>query len=102
MRNLFIRFSYASKETKISLYFRGREKGLRSRLSILTTCHLLSETALNGKVTARMNEEEKHFVRELIGISNNLNQLTKKGHQEGTLTAVMLFIGPRFAHKSRT
>ena len=38
-----------------------------------------------------MNEEEKHFVRELIGISNNLNQLTKKGHQEGLLTAVMLF-----------
>jgi hypothetical protein len=47
--------------------------------------------ALNGKVTAAINEEERQFVRQLIGISNNLNQLTKKGHQDGLLTAVMLF-----------
>ncbi len=47
--------------------------------------------ALEGKVIARMNEEERHFYRQLSGMSDNFNQLTKKGHQEGLLTAVMLF-----------
>ena len=47
--------------------------------------------ALNGKIISRLNEEERLFVRQLIGIANNLNQLTKKGHQEGLLTAVLMF-----------
>lgn len=51
----------------------------------------IRQMAINGKVTARLNEEERQFVRELVGISNNLNQLTKKGHQEGLLTAVLMF-----------
>jgi hypothetical protein len=40
---------------------------------------------------ARMDEEERHFYRQLSGMSDNLNQLTKKAHQEGILTAVLLF-----------
>jgi hypothetical protein len=51
----------------------------------------IRQMALEGNVAVRMSEEERHFVRQLIGISNNLNQLTKKGHQEGLLTAVLLF-----------
>ena len=39
--------------------------------------------AINGKVMQRLNEEERQFVRHLVGISNNLNQLTKKAHQAG-------------------
>ena len=39
--------------------------------------------AINGKVMQRLNEEEWQFVRHLVGISNNLNQLTKKAHQAG-------------------
>ena len=38
--------------------------------------------AINGKVMQRLNEEERQFVRHLVGISN-LNQLTKKAHQAG-------------------
>lgn len=38
-----------------------------------------------------MSEEDRQFVRQFVGVSNNLNQLTKKAHQEGLLTAVMLF-----------
>ncbi|MGZ6539931.1 MAG: plasmid mobilization protein [Bacteroidia bacterium] len=54
-------------------------------------CFYIREMALNGKIVSRLNDDERLFVRQLIGMANNLNQLTKKGHQEGLLTAVMLF-----------
>ena len=47
--------------------------------------------AIEGKVITRLNEEEKDFFRQLIGMANNLNQLTKKAHQEGMLTAILHF-----------
>jgi hypothetical protein len=54
-------------------------------------CFYIREMALQGKIISRLNDEERLFVRQLIGMANNLNQLTKKGHQEGLLTAVLLF-----------
>jgi hypothetical protein len=39
--------------------------------------------SIKGQVMQRLNEEERQFVRQLVGISNNLNQLTKKAHQAG-------------------
>ena len=47
--------------------------------------------ALQGKIISRLSEEERQFVRQLIGMANNLNQLTKKGHQKGFITAVLMF-----------
>ena len=47
--------------------------------------------AVHGKIISRLNEEERLFVAQLIGMANNLNQLTKKAHQEGLLTAVLMF-----------
>ncbi len=38
-----------------------------------------------------MNEEERQCVRDFVGIANNFNQLTKKAHQEGLLTALVFF-----------
>ena len=51
----------------------------------------IRQMALQGKIIARMSDEERHFVRQLSGMANNLNQLTKKAHQEGLLTAVLMF-----------
>ena len=51
----------------------------------------IRQMALHGKIISRLNEEERQFVRQLIGVANNINQLTKKGHQEGFLTAVLMF-----------
>ncbi len=51
----------------------------------------IRQMAINGKVTARLNEEERQFVRELVGISNNLNQLAKKAHQWQMIEAVLEF-----------
>ena len=69
-------------------YYIVKQKALKAGIKI---CFYIRETALNGKVISRLNEEERLFVRQLIGMANNLNQLTKKGHQEGLLTAVLLF-----------
>ena len=69
-------------------YFIIKQKASKAGMRITT---YIREMALNGKTIARMNEEERQFFSQLIGISNNLNQLTKKGHQEGLFTAVMLF-----------
>jgi selenophosphate synthase len=65
-----------------------KQKALKAGMRVT---NYIREMALNGSVTARTNEEERHFIRQLIGISNNLNQLTKKAHQEGLLIAVMHF-----------
>ncbi len=69
-------------------YFIIQHKAWKAGMKITT---FIREMALNGKVTAKINEEERQFVRQLIGISNNLNQLTKKAHEEGLLTAVLHF-----------
>ncbi len=51
----------------------------------------IREVAVNATIKPRLNEEERQFVRQLIGISNNLNQLAKKAHQEGLLSALQYF-----------
>ena len=69
-------------------YFVIKQKALKAGMHLT---NYIREMALNGNVTARIGEEERHFTRQLIGISNNLNQLAKKAHQEGLLTAMMHF-----------
>jgi hypothetical protein len=65
-----------------------KSKARNAGLSMTT---YVRQMAINGKITAKMDEEERQFVRQFVGIANNLNQLTKKAHQEGLLTAVMFF-----------
>ena len=69
-------------------YYIVKQKASKAGTKI---CFYIREMALNGEIISRLNEEERLFVRQLIGIANNLNQLTKKGHQEGLLTAVLMF-----------
>lgn len=47
--------------------------------------------ALEGQVIARLNPTEKELIPQLIGMANNLNQLTKKAHQESLLKALLHF-----------
>ena len=63
-------------------------KAIEAGLSITT---YIRQMAINGKIITRLNEEEKQIVRDFVGIANNFNQLTKKAHQEGLLTALMFF-----------
>ncbi|MDQ6755313.1 MAG: plasmid mobilization relaxosome protein MobC [Bacteroidota bacterium] len=73
--------------TKMELYV---IKSKAAKAGLRVTAYI-RQMAINGKLTARLKEEERHFVRELVGMANNLNQLTKKGHQEGLLTSVLMF-----------
>ncbi len=73
--------------TKVE-YFVIKQKALKAGMRVT---NYIREMALNGSVITRTSEEERHFIRQLIGTSNNLNQLTKKAHQEGLLTAIMHF-----------
>src|SRR3954467_10815399 len=38
----------------------------------------IREVAINTEIKPRLNEEERQFVRQLIGMSNNINQLGKE------------------------
>ncbi|MGI8634409.1 MAG: plasmid mobilization protein [Segetibacter sp.] len=67
-------------------YFVVKQKASRAGLGITV---YIRQMAIHGQVVALMSEEEKHFVRELAGMSNNINQLTKKAHQEGLLKALL-------------
>jgi hypothetical protein len=69
--------------TKVEYYI-IKNKAKNAGMGITT---YIRHAAINGKVKAKMDEEERQFVRQLVGIANNLNQLTKKAHQEGLLTA---------------
>ena len=69
-------------------YYVVKQKASKAGLKVSI---YIRQMALEGKIIARMSEEERHFVRQFSGMANNLNQLTKKAHQEGLLTAVLMF-----------
>ena len=73
--------------TKVE-YFVIKQKASKAGIGITL---YIRQMALQGKIISRLNEEERQFVRQLVGMANNLNQLTKKAHQEGLLTALMMF-----------
>ena len=63
-----------------SEYFIVKHKAEKAGLKISS---YIRQMSINGRLMQRLNEEERQFVRQLVGISNNLNQLTKKAHQAG-------------------
>ena len=69
-------------------YYVIKQKAAKAGIGISL---FIRQMAINGKIQPLMNEEERLFVRQLVGMANNLNQLTKKGHQEGLLTAILMF-----------
>lgn len=69
-------------------YYVVKQKAARAGLGISV---YVRDMALRGRVIQKINDEERQFVRQLIGMSNNLNQLAKRCHQEGALTAILHF-----------
>ncbi len=69
-------------------YYVVKQKASKAGLGITV---YIREMALHGEVIARMSEEERQFVREIVGMSNNINQMAKKAHQEGLLKALLFF-----------
>ena len=69
-------------------YFIIKEKAANAGM---TTSFYMREVAIHAQVTTQLTEEERQFVRQLIGMANNLNQLAKSCHQEGALKAMVYF-----------
>ncbi len=51
----------------------------------------IRQTAINGKIIPRLSEDELHFVRQLAGMSSNMNQVAKVCHREGLFEAMQYF-----------
>src|ERR1700753_1797807 len=73
-------------------YFIVREKAGKAGMK---TAPYLRQLAIHAQVTARLSDEERLFIRQLIGMANNLNQLAKSCHQEGAFKAMVYFQGYR-------
>lgn len=69
-------------------YFIIRQKA--SKAGIKASAYI-RQIAINGAVMTRLNEEERQFVRQLIGMANNLNQLAKNSYKEGMLKTMVYF-----------
>jgi hypothetical protein len=69
-------------------YYVVKQKAAKAGIGISL---FIRQMAINGKIKPLLDDEERQFVRQLVGMANNINQLTKKGHQEGFLTAVLMF-----------
>jgi hypothetical protein len=69
-------------------YFIIREKAAKAGM---TASAYLRQIAICTRVDSRLSDEERHFVRQLIGMANNLNQIAKCCHVEGALKAMVYF-----------
>lgn len=64
----------------------------RSRQANRTLAEFIREAAFDTRIVARHSTEETTVMRNLVGMANNLNQLTRLSHQTGfyrTRNAVM-------------
>ena len=55
----------------------------RCRQANRSLAEFLRESAFNAQIVARHSTEEATVIRNLVGMANNLNQLTKLSHQTG-------------------
>lgn len=69
-------------------YFVIRQKASKAGLKASA---YIRQIAINGEVMRRLSDEERQSVRQLIGMSNNLNQLTKNSYKEGMLKTMLYF-----------
>jgi hypothetical protein len=51
----------------------------------------IREASINAKTIPRLTQEEMHFVRQLIAMSNHLNEMTKICSREGLFEAMKYF-----------
>ena len=59
----------------------------------INVSEFLRQAAISVKVTARLTEEERNIIRQLIGMANNLNQMAKVANREGMHSIRLLLEG---------
>ena len=71
-----------------SEYFIVKEMAAKAGMNI---SDYLRQVAINAEIRSRLTDEERQFVGQLIGMSNNLNQVAKVCHQEGMVKSMVYF-----------
>src|SRR5664279_3106749 len=69
-------------------YFIIREKAAQAGVKPSV---YIRQTATQAKIVPRLSEEEMHFLRQLVGMSNNMNQVAKVCNREGLFEAMQYF-----------
>lgn len=69
-------------------YFIIKEKASKAGVKVSV---YIRQIGIHATINPRLSEDEREFVRQLIGMANNLNQLAKSCHQEGALRAMVYF-----------
>ena len=69
-------------------YFIIREKAVQAGVNASV---YIRQTAIQGKIITRLTAEEIQTVRQLIGMSVNINQVAKICHREGLFEAMQYF-----------
>jgi hypothetical protein len=69
-------------------YFIVKQKATKAGMKITAYVRTM---AVEGYVKARPHPVDKQLEKQLAGMANNINQLTKLAHQKGLLTALLFF-----------
>jgi len=64
------------------------QKAKRTGMNLTT---YIRQVAIHGTVVARLTEEDRQFVRQLIQLSNDLHQLVLLAREQGILKVVLHF-----------
>ena len=65
--------------------------GSKAQLAGVRLTTYIRQVILEGRVKQRLTEEERTFVRQLVGMSNNINQIAKACHENGLMRALAYF-----------
>ncbi|MEO8172583.1 MAG: plasmid mobilization relaxosome protein MobC [Sediminibacterium sp.] len=71
-----------------SEYFIVKQKAKKAGMKITVYVRTM---AIEGYVKARPHPIDKQLEKQLVGVANNINQMTKLAHQKGLLTAMLFF-----------
>jgi len=80
------------RDLRITARFSKLEQSIvqkRAGKAGMNISEFIRQSSISGKVIARLTDEERHIVRQLIGMANNLNQMMKVANKEG-ITAIRL------------
>ena len=69
-------------------YFILKEKSKQAGVKV---SEFLRDSAFRSRIVPRLSEEERGFIRHLIGMSANINQVARACHREGVFEAAQFF-----------
>lgn len=82
------------KEKQTGIRFTKAEyfviKNKAAKAGTLLTAYI-RHMALHGQIKERLNDEERTIARQLIAMATNINQIAKCAHEQGMLSALLLF-----------